>query len=421
MKTHISIILILAILQLSSVYGQTPKVEVFATGLVNPIGITLDASGNLWVAEQGTGKNDSRISIVTPNGQVYPFLTGLPSGTPGFEPIGAEDVFFDIDGKLLILQGSGDDSLSNTVLIVDPRGFKPGDPPLTRAAIQSRIRIGSLGAGSNPYRIELGPGDDWYIVDAAANKVFVRDRITGVLRNFTNFSPIGQSEAVPTGIVFTGDKFIVGTLTGLPIPIGAARLYQVDLSGNIISYQSGFTAIVDVAIDPRDSQLVVLQHAHFGPPWLNNLGALLKVHNGVIDTLLYGLNRPTGMVFNSSGELFITTFADDNILKVTDIPITTTDVPTNEHSLPTGFELSQNYPNPFNPTTVIRYTIPSSSFVSLKVFDMLGKEVANLMSEEQSSGVHSVEFDANGLASGIYFYQLKAGNFAVTKKMLIQK
>lgn len=421
MKTFISSTLVLVILQLSLVYAQTPKVEVFATGLVNPIGIAIDDSSNLWVAEQGTGKNDSRVSIVTPNGQVYPFLTGLPSGTPSFEPIGAEDVFFDTDGKLLILQGSGYDSLSNSVLVVDPKGFKPGDPPLTRAAIQSRIKIGNMGIDSNPYRIEPGPNGDYYIVDAAANKVIRRDHISGALSTFSSFSPIGQSEAVPTGIIFMGDHFLVSTLTGLPVPIGAARIYNVNLAGQITSYQNGFTALVDLAIDPRDQAVVALQHAHFGPPWLNNFGALLKVHDGVIDTLLYGLNRPTGMVFNSKGELFITTFADDNILKVTDIPIIQTNISTNENSLPNGFDLSQNYPNPFNPTTVIHYSVPSRNFVSLKVYNVLGKEIANLVSGEHNSGTYAVEFDASGLPSGIYFYQLSAGNFVTTKKMIIQK
>ncbi|MCX6149142.1 MAG: T9SS type A sorting domain-containing protein [Ignavibacteriales bacterium] len=84
-----------------------------------------------------------------------------------------------------------------------------------------------------------------------------------------------------------------------------------------------------------------------------------------------------------------------------------------------NFQLSQNYPNPFNPTTKIRYTLPSSGYVTLKVFDVLGKEVATLVKEEKPAGEYIAEFNASVLSSGIYFYQLKAGSFIQTKKMIV--
>jgi photosystem II stability/assembly factor-like uncharacterized protein len=85
------------------------------------------------------------------------------------------------------------------------------------------------------------------------------------------------------------------------------------------------------------------------------------------------------------------------------------------------FLLSQNYPNPFNPTTTIRYEISERSFVTIKVYDVLGSEVATLVNEEKTIGDYEVEFDGSGLTSGIYFYQLKAGNFVETKKMILLK
>ena len=87
----------------------------------------------------------------------------------------------------------------------------------------------------------------------------------------------------------------------------------------------------------------------------------------------------------------------------------------------TEFHLYQNFPQPFNPSTKIKYQIPNVSFVSLKVFDALGKEVALLVSEEQSAGIHEVEFNGSGLTSGIYFYELKAGAYSDTKKMSLIK
>ncbi|MCF8261702.1 MAG: T9SS type A sorting domain-containing protein [Melioribacteraceae bacterium] len=91
---------------------------------------------------------------------------------------------------------------------------------------------------------------------------------------------------------------------------------------------------------------------------------------------------------------------------------------------PTTLTLSQNYPNPFNPITTIRYTIPKNlekTHVILKIFDILGREVQNLVSEKQSGGEYEVLFNANGLPSGIYLYRLYAGDFTETKKLILLK
>ncbi|NWF50284.1 MAG: T9SS type A sorting domain-containing protein [Ignavibacteriaceae bacterium] len=90
-------------------------------------------------------------------------------------------------------------------------------------------------------------------------------------------------------------------------------------------------------------------------------------------------------------------------------------------NLPVHFELSQNYPNPFNPSTRISYSIPQNSLVSLKVYDVLGNEVANLVDAQQSAGRYEVTFDGSNLASGIYLYKIKAGNFTSTKKLVLMK
>ncbi len=85
------------------------------------------------------------------------------------------------------------------------------------------------------------------------------------------------------------------------------------------------------------------------------------------------------------------------------------------------YNLDQNYPNPFNPTTNISYSIPSKSFVSISVHDILGKEVARLVNEQKEPGVYNVEFNADKLTSGIYFYRIHAGNFIQTNKMILLK
>jgi len=100
----------------------------------------------------------------------------------------------------------------------------------------------------------------------------------------------------------------------------------------------------------------------------------------------------------------------------------------NQDQMPEFYVLSQNYPNPFNPTTIIKYQIPELSFVTIKIFDVLGNEVAALVNEEKPAGSYGVEFDATNLPSGIYFYQLQAlptgrqaGSFVETKKMVLMK
>ena len=90
-------------------------------------------------------------------------------------------------------------------------------------------------------------------------------------------------------------------------------------------------------------------------------------------------------------------------------------------SLPARYELQQNYPNPFNPNTVISYQIPVNSRVSLKVYDLLGREVATLVDERKAAGEHQVSLNASGFSSGVYIYRLKAGSFVNTKKMLLIK
>jgi hypothetical protein len=85
------------------------------------------------------------------------------------------------------------------------------------------------------------------------------------------------------------------------------------------------------------------------------------------------------------------------------------------------FTLDQNYPNPFNPSTRINYSLAERSPVSLKVYDMLGNEVATLVNTTQDAGSHNINFDASSLASGLYIYTLNAGDFTSSKKMMLLK
>jgi hypothetical protein len=93
----------------------------------------------------------------------------------------------------------------------------------------------------------------------------------------------------------------------------------------------------------------------------------------------------------------------------------------NNISFPKEHQLFQNYPNPFNPTTVISYALPVTGFVSLIVYDNLGRVIKTLVNEEQSVGKHEISFNASEFSSGIYFYTLRTGNFTETKKLVLLK
>ena len=98
-----------------------------------------------------------------------------------------------------------------------------------------------------------------------------------------------------------------------------------------------------------------------------------------------------------------------------------TDVSDENETIPTEYSLYQNYPNPFNPSTKIKYSVPQTSQVQIKVFDVLGNEIATIVKEEKPIGNYEVEFDGTSFSSGVYFYQLKAAEFIESKKMILLK
>jgi len=96
-----------------------------------------------------------------------------------------------------------------------------------------------------------------------------------------------------------------------------------------------------------------------------------------------------------------------------------TSVQVEEENIPETFVLKQNYPNPFNPTTTIEYSLPNPSFTTLKIYDILGREIQTLVQERQTAGPHSVVFEARDLPSNIYFYKLEGDGFYEIRKMVL--
>ncbi|OYV88046.1 MAG: hypothetical protein B7Z63_01465 [Ignavibacteriae bacterium 37-53-5] len=130
----------------------------------------------------------------------------------------------------------------------------------------------------------------------------------------------------------------------------------------------------------------------------------LEIRNATIDTegTVLSVNSGPGFIIQNNG----------NLTGLTSVK---------QRSLPSGFELEQNYPNPFNPTTTISYKLSALSSVTLKIYDVLGREVATLVDQNEPAGGHHVEFNGSRFASGIYYYRLNAGGLTGTKKLMLVK
>ena len=171
---------------------------------------------------------------------------------------------------------------------------------------------------------------------------------------------------------------------------------------------------------PDDSKTVYFKDVNTG--WLGGYGVMFKTTNSGIDWVLqslpvsfmgyiYGLsksNDSTLWAAGGTGYLFKTTNGGVGIEQIS------TEVP-NE------YKLWQNYPNPFNPSTVIRFSLSVVSLSTLKIFDITGKEVATLVNEKLAPGTYSIEWNAAGYPSGVYFYQMSAGDFRETRRMILTK
>jgi endo-1,4-beta-xylanase len=185
------------------------------------------------------------------------------------------------------------------------------------------------------------------------------------------------------------------TATGLPIYITEFDLGNLSNSGT-----------------PNDNQQLQLYMKVFPILWQ---------HPGVKGITIWGYKeglvwQTTTYLVRADGTarpalLWLASYIKNNPLGVTETA----------SKLPSTYELEQNFPNPFNPATSIRYSIPSTSKVMLRVFDVLGREVQTLVNTVQAPGQYTVTFNAEKLATGVYFYQLQAGYFTETKKLLLVK
>lgn len=224
------------------------------------------------------------------------------------------------------------------------------------------------------------------------------------------------SDTVEYKILMTGGPAVTG---GFNIAIRYGAIDSVDTLSHRMLFLEGFPLELTHTMPNAFINDTVFWNFKYTAPDSSVVDTIYSVANSV---------NGDGIPFNDQWN-----FGANFPVSVVDIPVTVED-----ETLPSQFHLAQNYPNPFNPNTIIKFTIPSSviasgtkqsQLVTLKVYDVLGSEVTSLVNEEKSAGVYEVEFDGNGLTSGIYFYRLQAGDpstgsgqsFIDVKKMILLK
>jgi hypothetical protein len=163
----------------------------------------------------------------------------------------------------------------------------------------------------------------------------------------------------------------------------------------------------DLSLNPKSNEFIVY----------DTLGGKNPMGNFAV----YGGGKY--LVFTTRGKFlfqpdYTIVFTDGDAYGVTISSITKVE---DESTRPFEFSLEQNFPNPFNPVTKIKYSIPQESFVTIALYDLLGKEIRKLVNENKSPGNYEIEVDASGLPSGVYFYKMQAGNFIETRKMVLVK
>lgn len=230
----------------------------------------------------------------------------------------------------------------------------------------------------------------------------------------------GDFDHTPTGVVDGTTWYDIGSLDGREIILieKGPNLNPWTVTNSIFQKQHNLSKVVINLKDLPDNISTVSNISYW------DVGDRNWRNNNIADTLLADpqfVDPDNGDFTLPTGSPLYTFGTDGGAIGD---PRWATNPPTSvreENAIPEGFKLSQNYPNPFNPTTQINFGIQAEGFTTLKVYDLLGREVSTLLSENLNAGVYNIDFDAELLPSGVYLYQLTSGNQTISKKMILNK
>ncbi|MEM7380697.1 MAG: ScyD/ScyE family protein [Bacteroidota bacterium] len=309
------------------------EVETFVTGLTAPQGIELDDQGRLWVAEQGNGGNSGRISVIDASGSVFPYMINIPSVIEEGSAGSVHHLLIEND-TLWIALGLTSQVAGGAFLKLDISNFTPGDPPVeySEGPLVTNIADFVLNydfdnqtGESNAYNLTLAPDGHIYLVDAAANAVIQIDKSTDIfvellaeLPTISNPTGVGppRMDAVPTGIIYFEDRFLVSAFVGFPFTPGDSRIYSVSTTGVVTTFKSNFTGAVDLVGD--NSKYFLLEYASFGQQgFQSRTGKVTRFEGNEQTVIAEQLNFPNGICIGNNNELYVTS-KDGSILRISE-------------------------------------------------------------------------------------------------------
>jgi len=382
--------------------------NVYVTGLSDDVGtfsvfatIKYNSNGDtLWVRRYngpGNGSNDASALAVDGSGNVH--VTGYSYGSGTSKDYAT--VKYNSNGDTLWVRrynGPGNSDDDATSFAVDGSG-------------NVYVTGSSYGSGTSYY--------DYATIKYNSNgdTLWVR-RYSGPENGLDNASSLAVDGS--GNVYVTGLSYGVGTSSDyatIKYNSNGDTLWVRRYNGPGNSYDKATSLAVDgsgnVYITCNSDGIVTVKYSSTGnEEWASHYGTDYP-------RFPYGIRvDKTGNVYVGGNTMISRSTSFYTTIKYVQTP---TAVEERSTSVPSNFSLEQNYPNPFNPTTTISYQLPISSKVTLRIYDLLGREVATLVNQEESAGWKEVEWDASSIASGIYFYKLQANNFIETKKMLIIK
>jgi len=439
--------------------GGDTWTNVYSTGTSNYLEIACDSLNNVYAANVSNG-----LIISTDGGQSF---TTIPAST--FNGSNVNTVACGKNGHIFVGVTNGGiwrstdygvtfantGALTNTIVTIAVDKFNA-----------DRIYAGSSSASLNGFFISTDGGatfgsstislNIWQILQTSSNKLYIA----------TTTSPYPFNESTDGGLTWTAVGSLPAAMRGATLDLiediytaGNGGVYKSTNGGSTFTNHN-FTASANKIISYENKIMVCATGTTNGGVWVftdTQIPVELSSFSAVVNSDFIELNWTTATELNNSGfEILRCTENDNEWETIGFVPgfgttaethtysFTDNDVATGKYSyrlkqldfdgtfeyseiievsvtLPFDFILGQNYPNPFNPSTKIRYQIPVRGFVTLKVYDILGHEVAELVMEEKPAGTYELHFDASKFPSGMYFYNLSAGSFTQTNKMVLIK
>ena len=418
---------------------------------------------------------------ITAFGQGWTYVGPFPDDASFTGNSGGHGIAVDPDGKVWVqifgvtdtLIGGGDTALVRQIFVFNPDGTPApfsGFSTITVDGVTDTLFNSSRG---------LGADQDGHILITSFDVVYRVNYQTG--EGMDKAQPFPGVTLIASAVADNGNVFNGPVIPGNPIfemtpdlssvlgnvvdlSVGFSRTIAVSGDGNTV-YWPGYTNLYihvyqrpdefsafdsvgtimngvqceAIGWHPTDGNLWLSGGSYLTPPdpaspWAANTWYAYDVNTQlVVDSLNWVFTnaptftdsanqRPRGIAFSPDGVYaYVTCFGASNYPVVQKFLNPNVGVQPDPNVVVTNYTLAQNYPNPFNPTTDIKFTVAKEGFVTLKVYDLLGKEVATLVNQQMTTGGYKADFDASNLASGTYIYTLSVNGVSISKKMMLLK